>query len=39
MVFLLIFSGYWVVYWQEFITLPLYVTRFIDPLPTPNCCW
>ncbi|MBV9610436.1 MAG: MFS transporter [Acidobacteria bacterium] len=31
MLFLLIFSGYWVVYWQEFITLPLYVTRFVDP--------
>jgi proton-dependent oligopeptide transporter, POT family len=30
MLFLLIFTGYWVVYWQEFITLPLYVTRFID---------
>lgn len=31
MLFLLIFSGYWVVYWQEFITLPLYVVRHIDP--------
>lgn len=31
MLFLLIFSGYWIVFWQEFITLPLYVTRFIDP--------
>src|SRR5438552_1797510 len=26
MLFLLIFSGFWIVYWQEFITLPLYVT-------------
>lgn len=28
--FLLIFSGYWIVFWQEFITLPLYVARYID---------
>src|ERR1700720_3754970 len=25
MIFLLIFSGYWIVYWQEFIILPIYV--------------
>jgi len=31
MTFLLIFSGFWVVYWQEFITLPLYVVRYIKP--------
>ncbi len=31
MVFLLIFSGYWVVYWQEFIILPLYIHDYIDP--------
>jgi MFS family permease len=31
MAFLLIFSGYWVVYWQEFIALPLYVAKYIDP--------
>jgi dipeptide/tripeptide permease len=31
MLFLLIFSGYWVVYWQEFITLPLYVHDYINP--------
>lgn len=31
MAFLLIFTGYWVVYWQEFITLPLYVVKYIDP--------
>jgi POT family proton-dependent oligopeptide transporter len=30
MLFLLIFSGYWIVFWQEFIILPLYVTRYID---------
>jgi proton-dependent oligopeptide transporter, POT family len=29
--FLLIFSGYWIVYWQIFITLPLYVHDYIDP--------
>lgn len=31
MLFLLIFTGYWVVYWQEFITLPLYVVKYINP--------
>ena len=31
MLFLLIFSGYWVVYWQEFIILPLYVHDYINP--------
>ena len=30
MIFLLIFSGYWIVYWQEFIILPLYVHDYID---------
>jgi MFS family permease len=29
--FLVIFSGYWIVYWQEFLTLPLYVHDYIDP--------
>src|SRR4029079_11862438 len=31
MVFLLIFTGYWIVYWQEFITLPLYIVKYISP--------
>jgi proton-dependent oligopeptide transporter, POT family len=31
MLFLLIFSGYWIVYWQEFITLPLFVHDYINP--------
>jgi POT family proton-dependent oligopeptide transporter len=31
MLFLLIFTGYWVVFWQEFIALPLYISTFIDP--------
>ncbi|MGH9576915.1 MAG: MFS transporter, partial [Terriglobales bacterium] len=31
MIFLLIFSGYWIVFWQEFIILPLYITKYIDP--------
>lgn len=31
MLFLLIFSGYWIFYWQEFIILPLYVHNFINP--------
>jgi proton-dependent oligopeptide transporter, POT family len=30
MLFLLIFSGYWIVYWQEFIILPLYVHDYVD---------
>jgi len=30
MVFLLIFTGYWIVYWQEFITLPIYVHDYVD---------
>jgi proton-dependent oligopeptide transporter, POT family len=30
MLFLIIFSGYWVVYWQEFIVLPLYIHDYID---------
>jgi proton-dependent oligopeptide transporter, POT family len=31
MLFLLIFSGYWIVYWQIFITLPIYVHDYVDP--------
>jgi POT family proton-dependent oligopeptide transporter len=31
MLFLLIFTGYWIVYWQQFITLPGYVHSHIDP--------
>jgi POT family proton-dependent oligopeptide transporter len=31
MLFLLIFSGYWIVFWQEFIVLPLYVHDYINP--------
>ena len=31
MLFLAIFSGYWIVYWQEFLTLPLYVHDYINP--------
>jgi POT family proton-dependent oligopeptide transporter len=31
MIFLLIFSGFWIVYWQEFITLPIYVHDYVDP--------
>jgi POT family proton-dependent oligopeptide transporter len=30
MIFLMIFSGYWIVYWQEFITLPIYVHEYVD---------
>jgi dipeptide/tripeptide permease len=31
MIFLLIFSGYWIVYWQEFIILPIYIHDYINP--------
>jgi proton-dependent oligopeptide transporter, POT family len=32
MLFLVIFTGYWIVYWQEFITLPIYIHDYINPL-------
>ena len=31
MLFLVIFSGYWIVFWQEFIALPLYIHAYINP--------
>lgn len=31
MLFLILFSGYWIVFWQEFIALPLYIHGYIDP--------
>ncbi len=31
MLFLLIFSGYWIIYWQIFFILPLYVHNYINP--------
>jgi POT family proton-dependent oligopeptide transporter len=31
MLFLLIFTGYWIVFWQQYITLPGYVHAYIDP--------
>src|SRR6266478_6366027 len=30
MLFLLIFSGFWVVFWQEFIMLPLYIRGYVS---------
>jgi MFS family permease len=30
MIFLLVFSGYWIVYWQEFLTLPNYVHKYVN---------
>ena len=29
--FLLIFSGYWIVFWQQFIILPIYIHDYINP--------
>ncbi len=31
MAFLVIFSGFYFVFWQEFIAMPLYVHKFLDP--------
>jgi proton-dependent oligopeptide transporter, POT family len=31
MLFLVIFSGFWVVFWQEFISLPLYIIDYVNP--------
>ena len=31
MAFLLIFSGYWIVFWQQYIILPIYIHGYIDP--------
>ncbi len=30
-IFLLIFSGFWIVFWQEFIALPLYLRGYVNP--------
>lgn len=30
MLFLLIFSGYWIVYWQQYLILPIYIVHYID---------
>lgn len=29
--FLLIFSGYWVVFWQQYLILPIYIHDYVDP--------
>ena len=29
--FLLIFSGFWIVYWQQYIALPLYIHSYVNP--------
>ncbi len=28
--FLLIFSGYWIVYWQQYLILPIYINDYVD---------
>ncbi len=30
-IFLLIFSGFWIIFWQEFIALPLFLRGYVDP--------
>ena len=29
--FLLIYSGYWIVFWQQFVTLPIYIYDYVVP--------
>lgn len=29
--FLLIFSGYWIVFWQQYLTLPIFIHDYVDP--------
>lgn len=31
MTFLVIFSGFWIMFWQEFIALPLYLRKYVNP--------
>jgi dipeptide/tripeptide permease len=31
MIFLLIFSGYWIVFWQQYIILPIYIHDYVSP--------
>lgn len=31
MIFLLIFSGFWIMFWQEFIALPLFIRGYVNP--------
>lgn len=31
MIFLLIFTGYWIVYWQEWIVMPVFLHEYVNP--------
>jgi len=31
MLFLLIFSGYWIVFWQQYLILPIYIHDYVSP--------
>lgn len=31
MAFLVIFSGFWIMFWQEFIALPLFLRKYVNP--------
>ncbi|HTZ53621.1 MAG TPA: MFS transporter [Candidatus Acidoferrum sp.] len=31
LLFLLIFSGYWIVFWQQYLILPIYIHDYVDP--------
>jgi len=30
MIFLVIFSGYWIVFWQQYLILPSYIVKYVD---------
>ena len=30
MLFLLIFTGYWIVFWQQYLILPIYIHDYVD---------
>jgi proton-dependent oligopeptide transporter, POT family len=31
MIFLLIFTGYWIVFWQQWIVMPVFLHKYVDP--------
>ncbi len=40
MIFLLIFTGYWIVYWQLFIRAAAYMSAYVNPKhQDQNYCW
>ena len=37
--FLVLFTGYWVVFWQQYISLPGYIHGYINSTPTSKSSW